>query len=621
MSVPEVSKQSALKSVPWKPSNGTLPKIEYVDHVTSYEDFFQNILLKNQLCIIGSEATADWTSRKNWVASDGRPNFAYLLKHFGESVAPVADCNSEEFCAHPKTEMTVRDYLAYWQSYRSQDHPQSKSCLYLKDWHFVRDFPGYSVYQTPIALCSDWMNEFWDVWEGKGQTDDYRFVYMGPAGSWTPFHADVLHSYSWSTNICGKKKWIFFPPGAEKGLKDKRGHLVFDLRSADLQDPQKYPEGSSAVDAAITMIQNPGEVIFVPSGWHHEVFNLEDTISINHNWINGCSAHLTWQYLKNRLLAIQKEIEDCRNMEGWHQHCQVMLKADSGIHYTDFYAFMARIATHRVTALNKFIESRSTRDPPNVSSSFSGTQSSESQKQRHRIDKNDDSGDDKTDTDSKCQLIHEDDTERHESQNCCHTLSNGKQAVPAFADQAALENQHVSSTIKKDHSSNHLSVQPQSKPSSCDNIGIHDVRSQPFDSNDFCKATPNCFKSTSRSQHNSQVFSYLCLFTGTVVHVGKKVCQNNGIIQNNSERPCDDHYDDDDDHRRCPHWAHTGPNLALFDLRQVLDIVKDMQDCEEFKFIMEEQHVQEMVSIPPTELVVQVERTIRRMMHGSPLTR
>lgn len=49
----------------------------------------------------------------------------------------------------------------------------------------------------------------------------------------------------------------------------------------------------------------------------------EDTISINHNWINGCSAHLTWQYLKNRLLAVQKEIEDCRTMEGWHQHCQV----------------------------------------------------------------------------------------------------------------------------------------------------------------------------------------------------------------------------------------------------------------------------------------------------------
>lgn len=29
----------------------------------------------------------------------------------------------------------------------------------------------------------------------------------------TPFHADVFRSFSWSANICGRKKWIFYPPG------------------------------------------------------------------------------------------------------------------------------------------------------------------------------------------------------------------------------------------------------------------------------------------------------------------------------------------------------------------------------------------------------------------------
>jgi transcription termination factor Rho len=37
-------------------------------------------------------------------------------------------------------------------------------------------------------------------------TSDYRFVYLGPAGSWTGAHADVLRSYSWSANVCGKKR-------------------------------------------------------------------------------------------------------------------------------------------------------------------------------------------------------------------------------------------------------------------------------------------------------------------------------------------------------------------------------------------------------------------------------
>lgn len=40
------------------------------------------------------------------------------------------------------------------------------------------------------------------------------------AGSWTPLHADVFRSYSWSANVCGKKRWFFLDPS--------QYHLVFD---------------------------------------------------------------------------------------------------------------------------------------------------------------------------------------------------------------------------------------------------------------------------------------------------------------------------------------------------------------------------------------------------------
>ena len=32
------------------------------------------------------------------------------------------------------------------------------------------------------------------------------------------------------------------------------------------------------------VVQEAGETIFVPSGWYHQVTNLVDTVSINHNW-------------------------------------------------------------------------------------------------------------------------------------------------------------------------------------------------------------------------------------------------------------------------------------------------------------------------------------------------
>lgn len=43
-----------------------------------------------------------------------------------------------------------------------------------------RDFPEHNVYTTPVFFTSDWLNEYWDTLE----VDDYRFVYMGPKGSW-----------------------------------------------------------------------------------------------------------------------------------------------------------------------------------------------------------------------------------------------------------------------------------------------------------------------------------------------------------------------------------------------------------------------------------------------------
>lgn len=45
---------------------------------------------------------------------------------------------------------------------------------------FLRAFPEHDVYTTPVYFSSDWLNEYWDAIA----VDDYRFVYMGPKGSW-----------------------------------------------------------------------------------------------------------------------------------------------------------------------------------------------------------------------------------------------------------------------------------------------------------------------------------------------------------------------------------------------------------------------------------------------------
>ena len=60
------------------------------------------------------------------------------------------------------------------------------------------------------------------------------------------------------------------------------------------------------------LLQEPGETIFVPSGWHHTVENLDDSLSINHNWLNAHNIHWGLALLKQEHAAAAAQIEDCR---------------------------------------------------------------------------------------------------------------------------------------------------------------------------------------------------------------------------------------------------------------------------------------------------------------------
>ncbi|DAA28333.1 TPA: jumonji domain containing 4, partial [Bos taurus] len=329
------------------------PKLDRVDFIEkpdsfSYADFFKGYLLPNLPCVFSSAFTEDWGSRRLWVTPSGKPNFDYLLQNY-DVVVPVANCGVQEYNSNPKEHMPLRDYISYWKEYIQANYSSSRGCLYLKDWHLCRDFLAEGVFTLPIYFSSDWLNEYWDALD----VDDYRFVYMGPTGTWSPFHADVFRSFSWSVNICGRKKWFFFPPGQEEALRDCHGGLPYDVTSPTLLDSRLHPMRDRC-GPPLEVTQEAGEMVFVPSGWHHQVHNLEDTISINHNWVNGCNLANMWHFLQQELSAVQQEVIEWRDtMPDWHHHCQVIMKSCSGINFEEFYHFLKIIAERRLLLLAK----------------------------------------------------------------------------------------------------------------------------------------------------------------------------------------------------------------------------------------------------------------------------
>ncbi|CAG4998258.1 unnamed protein product [Parnassius apollo] len=179
----------------------------------------------------------------------------------------------------------------------------------------------------------DWLNEFAE----DNNEDDFMFVYIGPKESWTPFHSDVYSSYSWSVNIIGRKRWILLPPGEENKLKDRFGNLPLLFNPQEANNVKFFE-----------VIQERGDAIFVPSGWHHQVVNILDTISINHNFINASNVALVWEALQKNLIAVENEIEEFRDTPEFITQCQLILKSVFGMDYTMFLNLIIHIGSKRI---------------------------------------------------------------------------------------------------------------------------------------------------------------------------------------------------------------------------------------------------------------------------------
>lgn len=170
--------------------NGYFDKF-HKDELT-YGTFFKNYLVPNiPVVITGISDTwecMNWTRTKQNSNQHCDINFEYLKNKIGEDVkVPVASCQIECCNSDKKLELNFHEYIEYWREKvkKCSDHnplpgDETEKLLYLKDWHLTRQLPAYHYYETPLYFSSDWLNEYCE----ERALDDYRFVYMGPKGTW-----------------------------------------------------------------------------------------------------------------------------------------------------------------------------------------------------------------------------------------------------------------------------------------------------------------------------------------------------------------------------------------------------------------------------------------------------
>jgi hypothetical protein len=179
---------------------------------------------------------------------------------------------------------TVRDLLSLQDSENGTDFvlfdaPLLHHCPLARDWIRV---PKY--FSRDYYLIEDWMNGK-DPVHGR----NWPSIIVSKKGKGTFLHSDSGMTRFWTQQLSGSKKWRVFPPSENWRLYPTKGlhhfYPAFFKVDAMSLSYDKYPlmDGAIVYETEIY----PGEVLFIPEGWAHQVLNLEDSISSGMNFLDN----------------------------------------------------------------------------------------------------------------------------------------------------------------------------------------------------------------------------------------------------------------------------------------------------------------------------------------------
>jgi hypothetical protein len=103
--------------------------------------------------------------------------------------------------------------------------------------------------------------------------------WVGPAGTVTPLHCDYDDNIF--AQVWGTKRIFLSPPHHDAFLYPREANAILFGSPFDPEAPdfEKFPLARQA--SMIECIMNPGELLYVPAGWYHQVRSLTFSLSSN----------------------------------------------------------------------------------------------------------------------------------------------------------------------------------------------------------------------------------------------------------------------------------------------------------------------------------------------------
>jgi hypothetical protein len=120
---------------------------------------------------------------------------------------------------------------------------------------------------------------FLDKFLSREANEPHGMMWIGPAGTVTSLHHDLTDNFI--AQIVGRKR-LKLVPAADVGKLHNHEHVFSEI--ADLEDPaldrSRFPLLSDARVYEVTL--SPGEILFVPLAWWHQVKSLDFSVTITY---------------------------------------------------------------------------------------------------------------------------------------------------------------------------------------------------------------------------------------------------------------------------------------------------------------------------------------------------
>jgi len=214
-----------------------------------------------------------WPDVKRW-------DLDRLLSEYGDYPFVVSsyfpDDGTEEEEEEPVT-ISLKDYIQY------DCQQQDDSPVYVFDHLILEKQP---VLASSFSRPSPFLVDYFDVMREMGAEMDHQWVLIGTTRSGAALHFDPMQTSAWNTLISGRKRWILFPPNVsvEELLPPDVVNQTTFLTANHFMH-HCYPQVNPELEGCIDFIQEPGETVYIPNGWWHNVVNLELSVAVTQNFV------------------------------------------------------------------------------------------------------------------------------------------------------------------------------------------------------------------------------------------------------------------------------------------------------------------------------------------------